>query len=458
MISVQRFAPFLCLLFCVALALADCGAPPRETGIVARAPAEPEHFTLLFTGADRGILEPCGCTKGMLGGIGRRAFLLEAIQSGADGKRCLTLATGGLSGGTTALEVLRYETVLMALGEMGYDAAALGPEELALGLDRLRDAVEIAGFPFILSNVAFPGEEDLPFRKSLTISDRGSIAFTIYGIIAPSLCSDLPDGARVADPGEVILPPRGTGDREMTVVLMRGSRKEARALREKIAAPCLVIYAALDSEPQVMDFGLKEGDITVVTPGDRGRFVGLATLLSEGSGRDLRVTRVRPEPLDPTLPESDTVLFAEEIYRTRIEIEEILEKMTERFDHPSGAAFSGSESCRECHPKTYAVWSASAHARALSTLVAAGRDYDPGCLSCHVTGFGYRGAFRSAGDTPHLLNVGCESCHGPAGDHGKNTESYPGAMVSCTACHDHYHSPGFDRKSAWKRIACVKEE
>ena len=458
--SFRRCLPFLLLLFCTAVALAPCSAPPDEEDLPQQpAPAAvSERHIVLFTGADRGILEPCGCTKGMLGGIGRRAFLIEALHTGVENGSILTVAAGGLCGGTTALDILRYETLLMALGEIGYDAAALGPEELSLGLDRLRDAAEIAGFPFLLSNVSFPGETELPFRKRLALKDRGSLAFNIFGVIAPSLRSSLPKEASYLLPEEAIAIADDSSGSAMTLVLMRGNREEARDLREKIAGPCLVIYAAFDSEPQVLDFGLKEGDVSVVTPGDRGRFVGLASLLYEGPERGAVVTKVRPEPLDPTLPESETVLFAEEIYRNRIEIEGLMAKMVERKDHPTGAAFMGSESCRECHPKTHEIWAASAHAHALKTLVEARRDYDPGCLSCHVTGFGYRGAFRSVDETPHLVNVGCESCHGPAGDHGVDEEAYPGKVIDCTACHDHYHSPGFDRESAWKRIMCIKEE
>src|SRR5262249_34302732 len=48
------------------------------------------------------------------------------------------------------------------------------------------------------------------------------------------------------------------------------------------------------------------------------------------------------------------------------------------------------------------------------------RQYDAECIVCHTVGFGYETGYRSEKDTPHLKDVGCESCHGPSGDHVKN--------------------------------------
>jgi hypothetical protein len=43
------------------------------------------------------------------------------------------------------------------------------------------------------------------------------------------------------------------------------------------------------------------------------------------------------------------------------------------------------------------------------------KDYtaDAECLSCHTTGYGQPGGFVSVAETPKLVGVQCEVCHGP---------------------------------------------
>jgi len=427
---------------------------------------------ITYTGADRGILEPCGCTKGMLGGIGRRAALLQAIVPSRD--RGLILSTGGLVDGTSGkrngidsrtinhLDRLRYETLLVALGEMGYAAAAIGPEELRLGIGPLIEAAEISGFTFLLTNVVIEGDDSRIFRKVCRFSldiDRVEkpIEVAVLGMIAPSLSDELPAGVRLTPAGEALDSALGEGDpkADFHVLLLRGSRADARALSKQLPSPWLIVYSSPDSEPQVYEFGKQKGDARIVSPGDRGRFVGLSRIVQRPDGR-WEVGGSRFEALGESLPESDIVRFPLEIYRERIGIEKVMESQLGTIPNRSGRAFRGSESCAECHPETYKIWKASRHAHAWATLKRAGRDYDPGCVSCHVTGFGIEKGFGGAAETPLLVDVGCEACHGPAGDHVVEGDP-PSEGEKCAACHDHFHSPGFDRIEAWKKIACVRE-
>jgi hypothetical protein len=127
---------------------------------------------------------------------------------------------------------------------------------------------------------------------------------------------------------------------------------------------------------------------------------------------------------------------------------------------PTRAAYVGSDACRSCHAAEFESWHAHRHARATETLAGAGKASDAACLRCHTTGFGSQGGFpRDGAASAHadLARVGCESCHGPGGDHVKDGAARIGTILSlgdkcdscvilqiCGSCHDEANDPGFE--------------
>jgi hypothetical protein len=119
---------------------------------------------------------------------------------------------------------------------------------------------------------------------------------------------------------------------------------------------------------------------------------------------------------------------------------------------------AGTNTCRVCHAEDCAAWDISRHARAWQSLVDRGVQYDASCQRCHTTGFGWEGGFasveQSAGILAGIINVGCESCHGPSNAHANDPAIRTPLVASqqCVHCHDAQNSPGFDYTAAWARI------
>jgi hypothetical protein len=86
------------------------------------------------------------------------------------------------------------------------------------------------------------------------------------------------------------------------------------------------------------------------------------------------------------------------------------------------AAFVSNKTCKMCHSgaakgEIYEKWVASSHSKAFTVLPAEAKK-NPKCFACHTTGAGKTGGYDPAAkNAVDLEGVGCESCHGAAGDY-----------------------------------------
>jgi hypothetical protein len=91
-------------------------------------------------------------------------------------------------------------------------------------------------------------------------------------------------------------------------------------------------------------------------------------------------------------------------------------------------SYVGDNNCKICHIKQYKSWQKTSMATSFENLkpgikaeekkkagLSPYKDYtaDPDCLRCHTTGYGKPDGFISLAETPKLINVQCEGCHGP---------------------------------------------
>lgn len=92
------------------------------------------------------------------------------------------------------------------------------------------------------------------------------------------------------------------------------------------------------------------------------------------------------------------------------------------------AEYIGVENCKLCHIPHFDSWSETRMSKSYELLKPGARveakkkagldpnkDYTQGdvCVRCHVTGWNKPGGFISLEETPEMLGVQCEMCHGP---------------------------------------------
>jgi hypothetical protein len=112
--------------------------------------------------------------------------------------------------------------------------------------------------------------------------------------------------------------------------------------------------------------------------------------------------------------------------------------------------FAGIEACGDCHEEAVEFWKTTVHAGAYETLVEDNKQFDLSCVSCHVTGFREPGGSEVVENTG-LVDVQCETCHGPSSLHVEDGGEKPGltkleapAELCAVQCHTPEHSDTFD--------------
>jgi len=120
------------------------------------------------------------------------------------------------------------------------------------------------------------------------------------------------------------------------------------------------------------------------------------------------------------------------------------------------------KNCKMCHKAQVEAWQTWAMASAWDKLSDEEKAKEE-CIKCHVTGYGEPGGFVNEKDTPGLVGIQCEECHGPAGKHMKtpltDKEARKASMQvpdesTCTTCHKEEGNPNF---KPFKYDEAVKE-
>lgn len=226
----------------------------------------------------------------------------------------------------------------------------------------------------------------------------------------------------------------------------------------------------------------------MVQVGVKGMYVGIVAYYENNGQPMLKYERV---PLDGRFEDSDEVKQVFISYQEQLKRWWLAGELSdiEPRPHPSGHTFVGSSACADCHDEEYAIWldgnsgDGGPHAHATKSLTDPNerswvqRNFDPECVSCHMTGwnpqeyFPYQTGFLDIEQDERLYDNGCENCHGPGSAHidaEKNKADDSALLVklreemrltvaearesACVQCHDLDNSPdyvkdktGFDR-------------
>ena len=430
-----------------------------------KASPQPQPLTLLFTCDVSGRLVPCGCFTGQFGGLTRIATLFG--KDDAPGE--LRVDVGDAIAGGADYERIQYRYIQQAFANMRYAALNVGHREAALSAAQLREIKARAPVPMVSANL-LDAATGAPIFDTHKIVQRGAWRIALVGVLdAQGLGDALGEGLAV-EPMDVALAkllPKLRGQADFIVLLAFADEAAMSALARQFYELDAILGGKVAQPSQKM---VQENRSVILATTNEARAVGTleVRLLSPG-----RMEAVKGEVVlvSDQVPQDGeiaalAVAYREEVRTAKLAIDDpakLAEDMVPGVK--ATAAYAGTESCASCHTKAMQAWQKSGHARAFETLLARKADADPNCIACHTVGFGTVSGYRREFADRKLVDVGCESCHGPGRQHVEQWRAgaevtarfHPVGAGDCRKCHHGEFSRPFDYDKFWPAVAHGKE-
>ncbi len=403
---------------------------------------------ILYSGQALGELKPCGCAKEEdQGGIERRMGYFASKQSSS--LPFVRVDVGDNFKEPSRQGRLKANTMIRAMERMQYDAVVLGEKDLVYGNSFLK---ELPALPWISANVKIK-DWSVTSYKIKTLSNGLKIG--LISVAEPQLFyGGEHSNVTVESPTEALMRslPELQKENPDLVILLTHMKKDAALGLLKIKGVDLIINGHIHDDQHLVDFNPveREGKL-FIQPAPRGQKMGELTVMLNADGSKTFHTNIIK--LDSAIPSDPgmTRLYSE--YNNGVEalFMESLKAKRKR----KQSVYATDATCKTCHTETHAKWEQTRHGHAYKTLLQVNKAFDPECLICHTTGFNQPGGFLSALDTPKLKNVQCEMCHGPRRKHAQSPTGgfAKEARQACGLCHVRNHSPNFDFKTYWPKIA-----
>ena len=388
--------------------------------------------------------------------MARRAGLVSELRE--EKKNLLLLDSGNLfSIHRNERDRLKAETLVRAYDMMRFDAVNLGERELTHGGEFLEKVKTEASFTLLSANVRRKGSEEL-FTAPYVIKKYGEIRVGIIGIV---LDLDNPekygrqhvrrhiDDFETLDPEEALAKylPELRPKVDFVILLSHIGLKNNKSLMKKYGKVDLVISSQGHT---TFSSPLEDGKRILVHGSRRGSDLNLFDLEFDRKGK-LASFKHEVRPLSEKVKEQGKMAALVQEYDA--DVKKIQrELMRNRQEHPPASRiYSGADSCKSCHNAAFQSWVTSPHAKAFDTLRKEGKDNDPECMRCHVTGYRERSGFGSDSNRINLEGVQCEACHGRGSVHVETQDKEYGRVFQfiCRRCHNREWSPDFDY---WKYL------
>jgi hypothetical protein len=433
-------------------------------------------LALVISGRQDGYLEPCGCAgiDQQKGGVSRRDSFLRGLEK--QGWPVLAIDVGSMVRSFGRQAEIKFAISAEALKKMKYAAAGFGPDDLRLSAGEIVAAVageDPADGIFVSANVNL-----FDLIPKSRIIEAGGMKIGITSVLGDEYQREINNGEITFTPAAEALDKvvAELADCDHRVLLAHATVAETEALARKFPQFDVVVTSDGRDVPPQQPEKIEGTQTRLIEVAPKAMYVIVAGFYDDPK-QPVRYQRVA---LDSRYGESAAMKALMTTYQDQLRELGWRDLGIKGSPHPSARGnnnelagkFVGAQSCKECHPTAYGIWSKSPHAHATETLTKLDppRQFDAEWISWHATGWNpqeyvpFSTGFESLEATPQLAGNQCENCHGPAAAHvaaeqGRNrikrdaerkalqlTAGFAQENV-CVKCHDHDNSPEFNAES-----------
>lgn len=396
----------------------------------------------IFVSCDtKGWIVPCGCSTKQSGGLLRRGSLVNGANN-------IVLDAGGAAAGNSEYHQVKFEAILKGEQLMSVAAHNIGASEAKFGAKTLREIAERLKTPFVSANVlTLKGD---PVADSSRIVEKNGSRFLITGVLSQNYETD---GLQIADPRQSILDLLDQHSRDVDGVIVLAYLDRDGILDLAKQLPEVDVIVGGPTGQTIAPTKVGATIVTAIT--NKGKFL---SQIEFDQNSDNKWTAETIE-VDDSYPDDPLQVNNLKVYHQVLAQRDFTSDSTGlsnvtfvSFD--SKNSFVGNDRCASCHEKDCSHFTETKHAIAWKTLMQKQSHVDPYCQQCHTTGYGTATGFSNMATSQSLVNVGCESCHGPSSAHVANPKvrTIFQARDQCASCHDRENSPLFRYDEYWSRI------
>lgn len=254
------------------------------------AAAEARRLCILYNSAVHAELHDCGCKSKPLGGLARRAALIETVR--AEGNPVLLLDGGNLLDSPRVESLDKSHLMAQVTADLGYEVVGIGPWDIAHGVDALREIAAQSGLGFVSANLYV---DDVLLTDAYHIIEIDGLRVGITSVMDPGLLvtpwNDAAPELSAADPvtsvREILPTLRERSD--LVVLYANFDRGGTQSFLQRLGSDAVDV--AVEGYATVHYPALRRvGDTILVAANARGKYLGQLDLQVEQATGQLDAT------------------------------------------------------------------------------------------------------------------------------------------------------------------------